>query len=97
MSGTLQIQHEKLFEQLDYRETAGIEVSLLWDRRNDALSVFVVDTRDHSAAEIPIGARSLREVFEHPYAYLGEPLSRSPLPCNESPMTVKSSAVWPSA
>jgi hypothetical protein len=70
MTATLQIQHEKLFEELDYRENDGIEVSLLWNRRDDTLTVFVFDTRDQSGAEIPVDPQSLREVFEHPYAYL---------------------------
>ena len=70
MTATLQIQHDKLFEELDYRENDGIEVSLLWNRRDDTLTVFVFDTRDQSGAEIPVGPHSLRDVFEHPYAYL---------------------------
>jgi hypothetical protein len=70
MTNTLQTQQQKLFEELDYRDNDGIEVSLLWNRHDDTLTVFVVDTRDQSGAEITVGARNPREVFEHPYAYL---------------------------
>ena len=70
MTTTLQTQERKLFEELDYRDNDGIEVSLLWNRHDNTLTVFVVDTRDNSGAEIPVEARNPREVFEHPYAYL---------------------------
>jgi hypothetical protein len=58
-----------LFEVLDYRENDGIEVSLLWDRANDSLTVYACDTRTNESFEIAVDAAKAREVFLHPYAY----------------------------
>lgn len=71
MTATLQTQQQKLYAELDYRESDGIEVSLLWNSHDNTLIVYVVDTRDSSGAEIPVGPRDPRDVFEHPYAYVG--------------------------
>jgi hypothetical protein len=56
--------------ELAQRSGDGLEVTLLWDPRDDALTVVVQDTREGARFEIPVeGARAL-DVFEHPFAYL---------------------------
>lgn len=71
MTATLDTQHQNLFEELDYRENHGIEVSLLWNRNDDSLTVVAFETRENSGVEIPVEPHQARDVFEHPYAYVG--------------------------
>jgi hypothetical protein len=58
-----------LFEELDRREADRIEVSLLWNRAANALTVFVSDARTGTCFELPVDAAESREVFEHPFAH----------------------------
>jgi hypothetical protein len=55
---------------LDHRRADGIEVRLLWNRRNGRVLVAVSDARtgDAFSVEVPASARPL-DVFHHPYAY----------------------------
>ena len=57
------------FEELDYRESDGIEVSLLWSRQDNNLSVLVVDCRRGEMFELSVAAGEALEVFNHPFAY----------------------------
>ena len=57
------------FEELDYRESDGIEVSLLWNRATGALSVLVVDAKTDEQFELRVSAAEAAEVFRHPFAY----------------------------
>jgi hypothetical protein len=57
------------FEELDYRECDGIEVSLLWNRRDGSLSVFVFDSRASEAFELGVTPEAARDVFQHPFAH----------------------------
>jgi hypothetical protein len=57
------------FEELDYREADGIEVSLLWNRHDGNLSVYVVDTRSNESFELSAPNDRARDVFLHPFAY----------------------------
>jgi hypothetical protein len=57
------------FEELDYRESDGIEVSLLWSRADNSLSVLVVDTKTEDRFRLAVGADEAMEVFRHPFAY----------------------------
>ena len=58
-----------MFEELDYREADGIEVSLLWNRATNALSVYVTDSKTGESFELEVPGARAREVFAHPYAY----------------------------
>ena len=60
---------DSLFAELDYRESDGIEVSLLWNRSDDSLTVYVSDTRTNDAFELAVTPTRAREGFLHPYAY----------------------------
>jgi hypothetical protein len=60
---------DRLFEELDYREADGIEVSLLWNRSLNTLSVFVVDTRTNESFELEVLPEEALEAFHHPFAH----------------------------
>jgi len=68
------------FEELDYRENDGIEVSLLWSRIDDRLSVFVVDGKSDEQFELHVEGHEAMEVFRHPFAYAAGRASREVAP-----------------
>lgn len=55
--------------ELHHRSADGIEVSLLWSRVTNALTVAVEDSRSGTSFEISAPAEKALDVFEHPYAY----------------------------
>jgi hypothetical protein len=60
---------DKLFAELAYRENDGIEVSLLWNRADDSVSVVVTDARNEEAFEFAAAPEAALDAFEHPFAY----------------------------
>jgi hypothetical protein len=56
--------------ELAYRSGDGLEVSLLWDPRDDSLSVRVRDAREGARYDMPVLDADPLDVFEHPFAYL---------------------------
>lgn len=72
MSTTLDNSTETLFRELDYRETNGVEVSLLWNAHTDAISVHVFDTRTSQTFEATVASASAREAFLHPFTFVLE-------------------------
>ena len=61
-------------EELDYRESNGIAVSLLWQRSSNRLSVVVEDSRLGEGFTLPARPDNAHDVFHHPYAY-AQPLA----------------------
>jgi hypothetical protein len=59
-----------LFRELDYRESDGIEVSLLWHPEDDSLAVVVNDKRTDTSFEVAVSPEDAREAFAHPFAYV---------------------------
>jgi hypothetical protein len=57
------------FKELDYRESDGIEVSLLWSKIDNSLTVRVVDTKSDEKFRLAVRADEAMEVFRHPFAY----------------------------
>jgi hypothetical protein len=55
--------------ELHHRATDGIEVSLLWSRLTNALTVAVEDSRSGMSFVLPAPADNALDVFEHPFAY----------------------------
>lgn len=55
-------------KELAYRRNDGLEVSLLWNPRDDALAVLVVDERLGVALELPVRGDDPLEAFYHPFA-----------------------------
>ena len=57
------------YTELHHRSADGIEVSLLWSRMTNALTVAVEDSRSGVSFELPAPAEKALDVFEHPFAY----------------------------
>jgi len=57
------------FEELDYRESNGIQVSLLWSHSDNSISVAVCDSRNGEAFEIQVAPDRALDAFHHPFAY----------------------------
>ena len=55
--------------ELHHRSADGIEVTLLWSRRTNTLTVAVEDSRSGESFELPAPAEKALDVFEHPFAY----------------------------
>jgi hypothetical protein len=55
--------------ELHHRSADGIEVSLLWSRGTNTLTVAVEDSRSGESFELPAPAEKALDVFEHPFAY----------------------------
>jgi hypothetical protein len=56
--------------ELAERSGDGLEISLLWDPRDDSLSVRIEDRRMGDVYEVPVGDAHPLDVFEHPFGYL---------------------------
>jgi hypothetical protein len=55
--------------ELHHRSADGIEVSLLWSRLTNTLTVAVEDSRSGVSFELNAPAERALDVFEHPFAY----------------------------
>jgi hypothetical protein len=51
------------------RHAGGIEVALLWDRRDQTLVVFAYDAMTKEEVAIPVSEDEAAEVYRHPFAY----------------------------
>jgi hypothetical protein len=56
-------------EELDYRESDGIAVSLIWSRADGSLAVVVRDGRTGERFQLPIEPERALDAFRHPFAY----------------------------
>ncbi len=63
------LKESDLLQELAHRSTNGIEVSLLWSRQSDTVSVFVADGRSGNTLRIDARRDNALDVFNHPYAY----------------------------
>jgi hypothetical protein len=61
--------NDDLPHELAHRTSDGLEVSLLWRRRDDCVTVCVLDSRTGETFELTAGDDSPLDVFYHPYAY----------------------------
>lgn len=59
----------ELPRELAYRVNDGLEVSLLWLKRANRLTVLVADGRTGDSFELPVGKHEPLDVFYHPFAY----------------------------
>lgn len=55
--------------ELDYRESNGIAVTLLWNRETGAVLVRVVDDAADEDFEVDCAPDEALAVFHHPFAY----------------------------
>lgn len=67
----------RLFEELDYRECDGIEVSLLWCPTDGTLNVVVFDSRTNETFEIGVAREHALDAFRHPFAYAASVQARA--------------------
>jgi hypothetical protein len=51
------------------RRAGGIEVALIWDRRDQTLVVFAHDDRTNEDVSIPVTREEAAEIYRHPFAY----------------------------
>ena len=58
-----------ILRELAYRKSDGLQVSLLWWKADNSLSVSVVDSLAAEVFEVPVDANDALDVFDHPYAY----------------------------
>lgn len=80
---TSTIATQSTFEELDYRENDGIQVSLLWSKEDNRLAVVVVDTKGDETFELSVQAHQAKDVFDHPFAYAASRLvTEASLPIN---------------
>ena len=56
-------------KELDHRLSNGIDVSLLWDERDNSVMVSVVDIRSGRSFDLEASPDNALEVFRHPYAH----------------------------
>jgi hypothetical protein len=56
-------------EELAYRKANGIEVSLLWSRAENSITVVCVDARTEERFTVAADPADALDVFRHPYAY----------------------------
>jgi hypothetical protein len=56
-------------QELDHRVADGIEVSLLWSKRTNRLTVAVRDTATGDLLQVPARPDNALDVFHHPFAY----------------------------
>ena len=56
-------------QELDHRASNGLEVSLLWSKRTNRLTVAVHDTASGEVLHVRAHPHNALDVFKHPYAY----------------------------
>jgi hypothetical protein len=55
--------------ELAHRKSSGIDVSLVWDRRGDRRTVYVLDSCSGELLTVPVERDNALDVFYHPFAY----------------------------
>ncbi len=56
-------------QELDHRASNGLEVSLLWSKRSNRVTVAVHDTATGEVLTVNARPDNALDVFHHPYAY----------------------------
>jgi hypothetical protein len=51
------------------RRAGGIEVALIWNRREKTLVVFAYDAETSEEIAIPVNEEEAADVYRHPFAY----------------------------
>jgi hypothetical protein len=55
--------------ELDHRSSGHFEVSLLWHRDLEAVSLTIRDSRSGRSLEVPVVSDRALKAFKHPFAY----------------------------
>ena len=56
-------------KELDSRSANGIEVSLLWNKRTNQVTVAVNDSASGDVFQLAVEPHTALDAFHHPYAY----------------------------
>jgi hypothetical protein len=59
----------KTTAELAHRANDGVEVSLVWSRADDRLTVVVCNVRTGDSFELAARSENALDVFHHPFAY----------------------------
>jgi hypothetical protein len=59
----------KRTQELDFRSSDGLEVSLLWEPETSRVTVSVFDLKTGDDFEIEVSGDEAMDAFQHPYAY----------------------------
>jgi len=78
MNAGTQAPRRAAVRELAHRVGSGIEVSLLWRRRDDSITLQVVETATGVELELSIPPDEALDAFYHPYAYLPGPHAQEP-------------------
>jgi hypothetical protein len=57
--------------ELDHRNSAGIDVRLLWDRQTNDVLLAVADEHTGESLTFEVHGAEALDAFRHPYAYAG--------------------------
>lgn len=60
--------------ELDARRGDGLDIRLLWNPADGAVTVTVADLRTEELFIIPVAAHAALEAFQHPFRYAGDPV-----------------------
>jgi hypothetical protein len=60
---------DELARELDHRHADGLDVWLIWQRRDDGLTVVVRDQRSGRGFDLDVGDAPPLDVFRHPFTY----------------------------
>ena len=55
--------------ELAHRSTNGIDVSLLWTKSSNVVTIAVIDSHSAEELEFEVAGRFALDAFNHPYAY----------------------------
>jgi hypothetical protein len=56
-------------QELAQRTSDGIQVTLLWTKSTNAITIVVIDSHFAEQLEFAVDGRSALDAFNHPYAY----------------------------
>lgn len=59
--------------ELDARSGDGLDIRLLWNPADDALTVTVADARSEEFLVLAVAPQAALEAFNHPFAYAAAP------------------------
>jgi len=60
--------------ELDARQNDGLDIRLLWNPADGAVTVTVADMRTAELFIIPVASHEALEAFGHPFRYAGAPV-----------------------
>jgi hypothetical protein len=58
-----------MIRELDHRSSDGIEITLLWNARTEAVFVSVVDEQQDAVFQFRVAPADALDAFHHPYAF----------------------------